>query len=190
MNKSQWLYLISIIIAVTVAVIESAYGQKNLAPSTEDAWLINGSAIKRIDYLTAVTMMEEEKQQTMKPVDYQLIVDRLTEEELLFQYGLEQGAIYHPEISQVIVSNILETIVVQHSSEQYNDEKLYAIYQEKIIAHYGIDNVPTDMQFAQVKTTLSAALREVERNKAVQKYINWLRKRSDISSSEINEERL
>ncbi len=181
MNKSSWFYVLSIIVALSAAFIE-LYAEKTAnSLFVEDAILVNNSAIKRVDYLTAVTMMEEEKKQPMKAVDYQLIVDRLTEEELLFQYGLAQGYIYQPAISQVIVSNMLETISIQHTSEQYSDEKLYQIYLKKLINNPKIDLLPNAMQFEQVKIDLANALREIERSKAVSEYLNWLRKRADIS---------
>lgn len=190
MNKSSWLYILSITVALGVASIE-LYMEKNTnLLFVEDAILINDSAIKRVDYLTAVAMMKEEKNQPMKVVDYQLIVDRLTEEELLFQYGLEQGYIYQPAISQVIVSNMLETISIQHTSKQYNDEKLYQIYLEKLINNQNIKQLPDRVLFEQVKTELAEALREIERSKTVREYLNWLRKRADISidaSIELND---
>jgi len=181
MNKSSWFYVLSILVALSIAFIELYAVKTANVLFVEEAILINDSAIKRVDYLTAVTMMEEEKNQPMKAVDYQLIVDRLTEEELLFQYGLAQGYIYQPAISQVIVSNMLETISIQHTSEEYSDEKLYQIYLKKLITNQDIESLPEAMQFEQVKIDLANALREIERSKAVSEYLNWLRKRADIN---------
>jgi len=181
MNKSSYLYFFSVIVALSASLLElSAENTGNLL-FVEDAVLINDSSISRIDYLTAVTMMEEEKKQPMKTVDYQLIVNRLTEEELLFQYGLDQGYIYQPAISQVIVSDMLETISIQHTSEQYSDEKLYQIYLEKIVNNQKVESLPAAMSFGQVKVELANALRAIERSKAVREYLNWLSKRAVVT---------
>lgn len=190
MIKSHYSYIVSVIIAAVVAIFEVNTSPEMLTTGfNDDAILVNDGAIKRIDYLTAVTMMAEEKTLPMKRVDYQLIVDRLTEEELLFQYGLSQDIIFQPEISQVVVSNLLETIAVQHTSKEYSDTELYRIYQEKIAGNLKTANLNKsaqfgDLAFDNIKEELANALREVERNKAVRNYLLWLRNRSDISESE------
>lgn len=185
MIKFHYTYVVSVIIAAVVAIYEVNTTPKILTTGFNgDAILVNNIAIKRIDYLTAVTMMAEEKTLPMQRVDYQLIVDRLTEEELLFQYGLSQDIIFQPEISQVVVSNLLETIAVQHTSKEYSDTELYRIYQEKISGHIKDSAQVGYLAFDNIKEDLANALREVERNKAVRNYLLWLRNRSDISESE------
>jgi len=185
MIKSHYSYIVSVIIAAAVAIFEANTSPEILTTDfNDDAILVNDGAIKRIDYLTAVTMMAEEKTLPMQTIDYQLIVDRLTEEELLFQYGLEQDIIFQPEISQVVVSNLLETIAVQHTSKEYSDKELYRIYQEKIAGNLKDSTQSSDLAFNNIKEELANALREVERNKAVRNYLLWLRNRSDISGSE------
>jgi len=185
MINSQYTYIASVLIAALVAIFEvNISAGVSIDRFYDDAILVNDGAIKRIDYLTAVTMMEEEKTLPMQAVDYQLIVDRLTEEELLFQYGLSQGIIFQPEISQVVVSNLLETIAVQHTSKEYSDTELYNIYQEKIAGNISDNSQDGDLTFNNIKEELANALREVERNKAVRNYLLWLRNRSDISKSE------
>ncbi|MEP1446908.1 MAG: hypothetical protein ABJK37_12415 [Paraglaciecola sp.] len=182
MNKSIFLYFFSVIGALSVAIFELNYDNKNNLLFIEDAVLINDGSISRIDYLTAVTMMEEEKENPMEVVDYQLIVDRLIEEELLFQYGLEQGYIYQPAISQVIVNNMLETIAIQHTSEKYSDEKLYQVYIEKVVENQPLESLPQEMSFELLKPELAIALKAIERSKAVREYLTWLRKRSIVAS--------
>jgi len=185
MINSQYTYIASVLIAALVAIFEvNISAGVSIDRFYDDAILVNDGSIKRIDYLTAVTMMEEEKTLPMQAVDYQLIVDRLTEEELLFQYGLSQGIIFQPEISQVVVSNLLETIAVQHTSKEYSDTELYNIYQEKIAGNISDNSQDGDLTFNNIKEELANALREVERNKAVRNYLLWLRNRSDISKSE------
>jgi hypothetical protein len=183
MNKSSYLYFFSIIVALSVALLELNYDKKHNLLFIEDAVLINDSSISRVDYLTAITMMEEEKNNPLKTVDYQLIVDRLTEEQLLFQYGLEQGYIYQPAISQVIVSNMLETISIQHISEKYSDDKLYQIYLDKVVKNQPLASLPGGMSFEQVKSELASALKAIERSNAVREYLNWLRKRSVVTKN-------
>jgi len=185
MINSQYTYIASVLIAALVAIFEvNISAGVSIDRFYDVAILVNDGAIKRIDYLTAVTMMEEEKTLPMQAVDYQLIVDRLTEEELLFQYGLSQGIIFQPEISQVVVSNLLETIAVQHTSKEYSDTELYNIYQEKIAGNISDNSQDGELTFNNIKEELANALREVERNKAVRNYLLWLRNRSDISKSE------
>lgn len=181
MNKSIFLYFVSVIGALSAALFELNFDNKNNLLFIEDAVLINDSSISRIDYLTAVTMMEEEKENPMEVVDYQLIVDRLIEEELLFQYGLEHGYIYQPAISQVIVNNMLETIAIQHTSEKYSDEKLYQVYLEKVVENHPLESLPLEMSFEALKPELAIALKTIERSKAVREYLTWLRKRSVVA---------
>lgn len=185
MIKPHYSYIFSIIIAATVAIFEvNTIPELLTTDFNENAIMINDGAIKRIDYLTAVTMMAEEKTLPMQKVDYQLIVDRLTEEELLFQHGLEQDIIFQPQISQVVVSNLLETIAIQHTSKEYSDKELYNIYQQKIAGNIEDSAQNDDLAFNKIKEDLGNALREVERNKALRNYLLWLRNRSDISESE------
>ena len=188
MNKLIWLYLSSAILAITLALVEGVSEKIPIPLANDIAIIINDSSIERVDYLTAVTMMTEEKTQPMRAVDYQLIVDRLTEEELLFQYGLAQGYIYQPAISQVIVSNLLATIAVQHTSKQYSDEELHIIYLDKIVKDNEPSQVDERLSFANLKPQLATALREIERSKTVRDYLTWLRQRADfVYSNHIKE---
>jgi len=184
MTKPSYLYLISVFIAVLAAIYQHNVETSPIPLASEDVIFVNDNAIKRVDYLTALTMIADEKKRPMKAVDYQLIVDRLIEEELLFQYGLSQQLIYHPEISQLIVSNLLDTISVQHTSKQYSDKELYQIYLNKIIENNPIERLENDLEFEGLKESLSDALREIERNKAIHQYIKWLRQRADISNND------
>jgi len=84
----------------------------------------------------------------------------------------------------VVVSNLLETIAVQHTSKEYSDTELYNIYQEKIAGNISDNSQDGELTFNNIKEELANALREVERNKAVRNYLLWLRNRSDISKSE------
>ena len=185
MFKSYHIYLLSIIVATSTALWQIKTNLVNTAIiNPDDAILINNSAIKRVDYLTAVTMMKEEKNLAMRAIDYQLIVDRLTEEELLFQYGLAEGYIYRPEISKVIVRNMLDTIAINHTSKQYNDQELMRIYQDKILKNQDQTLVLAEFSFDNVKVDLAVALAEIDRSKAVRTYLDWLRQRSDIFIAE------
>lgn len=188
MTKSPYLYLTSVIIATFMAIYQHSIDFVKFTLSNEDAIFVNDSAIKRVDYLTAITMINDEKKRSIKTIDYQLIVDRLIEEELLFQYGLSENYIFHPEISQIIVNNLLETISVQHTSQQYSDEHLYPIYLNKIKTNIDFQTNGKNPSFEEVRDQLSDALREIDRNKAIYEYILWLRQRADISSkNSINE---
>lgn len=191
MTSSPYLYLASVIIAIFMAIYQHSIDIVKFPLSDEDAIFVNDSAIKRVDYLTAITMINDENKRPMNAIDYQLIVDRLIEEELLFQYGLSENYIFHPEISQIIVNNILETISVQHTSQQYSDEHLYPIYLSKIKTNIDFQTNGKDPSFEEVRDQLSDALREVDRNKAIHEYILWLRQRADISSyNSVNETNL
>ncbi|MEI6895223.1 MAG: hypothetical protein V5789_11495 [Colwellia sp.] len=183
--KSYSVYIFSLIVAIASALWQINNNLINLTViNRDDAILINDSSIKRVDYLTAVTMMKEEKSFAMRAIDYQLIVDRLTEEELLFQYGLAQGYIYRAEISKVIVSNMLDTIAINHTSKQYSDEELMSIFQDKILKNQDESLISTEYSFENIKIELAQALGQIERSKAVQAYIDWLRQRSDIVIAE------
>ena len=188
MMKSPYWYLVCVLIASVMAIYQHNIEIVQFPLSNEDVIFVNDSAIKRVDYLTALTMINDEKTRPMKVIDYQLIVDRLIEEELLFQYGLSKNYIFHAEISQIIVNNLLETISVQHTSQQYSDEHLYQIYLNKIKTNIDLQTNGKDPSFEKVKGQLSDALREIDRNKAIYDYILWLRQRADISSkNSINE---
>lgn len=190
-SKYQYSYTISLIIATFIALFAVNYTpQIFTADYNDNAILVNDGAIKRIDYLTAVSMMEDEKTYPMQRVDYQLIVDRLTEEELLFQYGVSQGIIFQPQISQLIVNNLLETISIQHTSKEYSDAELYNLYQKKIASQVTDDQQLGDLAFENIKDDFANALRQIARNKAVRDYLLWLRNRSAITETDnINSEK-
>lgn len=182
MKKTPYLYLIAVLIAVLAAMYQHNIDTTPIPLAVEDAIFVNDIAIKRVDYLTALTMISDEKKEPMKTIDHQLIVNRLIEEELLFQYGLAQQYIYHPEISRLIVTNLLDTISAQHDSKQYSEKELYEIYLTKIIKSPSYELLDSDLKFEDLKEQLSGALREIDRNKVINEYIKWLRNRADISS--------
>ncbi len=73
---------------------------------------VNGTTLEMAEYQRAVRLFASEKRSPVTPQDRALILERMIEEELLLQYGVEEGLVrsdagVRAEVLRAVVSSLL-----------------------------------------------------------------------------------
>ncbi len=145
---------------------------------------INDNEIKLVDYLTAVAMIEEDKRGEINQADYKLVIDRLIEEELLFQHALKQDIIYDANITQLVIANMLSNIVSHITSDDYSDQQIKEFYDVQINNNPAFKAAMAGQPFIAIKEDLANAMFELDKSKAIRDYISILNKKAAIGYSD------
>ena len=185
-DSSLRTYCLAVIILSLLTALTEFYFNR----SSEDimlndvAAIVNENEIPMVDYLTAVAMIKEDKRASLTTDDYQLVIDRLIEEELLFQYGLNNAYIYKSDISKNIVDNMLANIISEITSTEKSDSETVNFYQMQMKSNPQFYQVMKDVSFNSIKSDLAMAMLEIEKNKAIQDYLTILKNKAQIEYRE------
>ena len=147
------------------------------------AALVNGNEIKKIDYLTAITLIAEDKRDQMNTVDYKLVIDRLIEEELLFQYALKEDVLYDANITQLVISNMLSSIVSDITSDDYSEAQIEAFFNTQKANNAAFKHAMQDQIFEKIKDELASAMFEINNSKAIRAYLSILNNKAMLTYS-------
>jgi len=186
-NRLVVFSLIALIASGGFSLLEFVAQKKYATNVNSDvAAIINGNEIKKVDYLTAVAMIEEDKRGDINRADYQLVIDRLMEEELLFQYALEGDILFEANITQLVISNMLSNIVSHITSDDYSEEQIKTFYDMQIENNPAFKQAMAGQGFAGIKDDLAIAMFEIEKSKAIRDYLSILNKKASISFANDN----
>ncbi len=91
---------------------------------------INGEAIRRDDYERMLGALASDRRTELTASDRLHVLDRLIEEELLVQRGLELGLARHDRrVRSDLTATVIASIVAESSDLQPSDEELRAFYE-------------------------------------------------------------
>ena len=172
--------LVGLALSFMVAFVEYAIDRPNNGLPLDSAASINDIHIKTVDYLTAVTMIKEDKRNQLTAADYQLVIDRLMEEELLFQHGLRHGIIYQSDISKKIIDNMLANILSSITSNQKSAKEVEDFYNLQISTNPEFKHAMKDQLFSDIQPDLTLAMVKLEKNTAIRTYVKMLKNKSSI----------
>lgn len=186
-NRLVTFTLVALIASGGFSLLEFIAQQKySINVKSDVAAIINGNEIKKVDYLTAVAMIEEDKRGEINRADYQLVIDRLIEEELLFQYALEGDILFEANITQLVIGNMLSNIVSHITSDDYSDEQIKAFYDVQIENNPAFKQAMKGQGFISIKDDLATAMFEIDKSKAIRDYLSILNKKASISFADDN----
>jgi len=181
-NRLNLMCLIAVMASLVISLSEYfvTKAPTNNGLMSDVAALVNDNEIKSIDYLTATAMIEEDKRGELTIEDYQLVIDRLIEEELLFQYGLENGIIYQVDISKKIIDNMLANVFSDITSTEKTDQQVKAFYDLQMQNNPAFSRAMEKQSFQSIKLELAEAMIALEKNAAIRNYIKILQNKASI----------
>ncbi len=112
-----------------VALLASGPGDGSLPPDA--AASVNGTVIRLEELDRAVAALAADRRDPIGPAERAHVLDRLLDEELLVQRGLELGLAEHDRrVRGDIVSAVIELAVSQANEEEPSDAEVSAFYEE------------------------------------------------------------
>jgi len=92
---------------------------------------VNGQVIRRDDYLRVLNGVAQDRREGLSPEVSQRVLDRLIDEELLVQRGIELGlARYDNRVRKDLTAAVIESIVAEADEVQPSEAELQTFYQE------------------------------------------------------------
>jgi hypothetical protein len=155
--------------------------------------LVNGTPIREEAYVSAVALLAGDKRTEVTEEDRAFVLDRLIEEELLIQRGIEIGLVDSDRaIRKAITQAMLAVVVAESVSEQPSKDDLRTFY-EKNPSLFGRSISGTDVQvvadgqvpqppaFAEMREQVEAVYLRHSRDDALRVYLEWLRDEAKIA---------
>jgi parvulin-like peptidyl-prolyl isomerase len=92
---------------------------------------VNGTAIREEEYQRAVQALANDRRDPLGDADKRHVLDRLVDEELLVQRGIELGLAQHDRrVRGDIVAAVIQSVVAESEANEPDDADLEAFYAE------------------------------------------------------------
>jgi hypothetical protein len=155
--------------------------------------LVNGRPIREEDYARAVALVEGDKRTEITAEDRDHILDRLIEEELLIQRGIEIGLVDSDRsVRKAITQAMLASIVAESASAQPSEEELHTFYAENPSLFARSVGAATNQvaaagqaielpAFEDIREQVEVAYLRRSRDDALREYLQWLRDEAKIA---------
>lgn len=117
------------IAAALAGTTDVSRGERKLAP--DDVALVNGVPIRLADYLRALAALASDRRSELTEADRRHVIDRLIDEELLVQYGVELGLLQSDRrVRGDLVSAVLAAQVASVDGFEPTGDEVAAYYEE------------------------------------------------------------
>lgn len=183
--------LIGVVLGVLVASHRSGSPTHTL-PDDAIA-LVNGKPIREEDYTRAVALVERDKRTEITAEDRIQVLDRLIEEELLIQRGIESGLVGSDRsVRKAITQAMLASIVAESASAQPSEDELRAFYAENAALFTRSIGAATNQVvttgtareppvFEDIREQVEVTYLQRSRDDALHEYLEWLRNEAKIT---------
>ena len=93
---------------------------------------VNGTLLRADDYARSLDALERDRRASREPADRRLVLDRLIDEELLVQRGLELGlARQDARVRRDLTAAVIDAVVTEHEDGTPPDAELEAFYRRE-----------------------------------------------------------
>ena len=93
---------------------------------------VNGTLLRADDYARSLDALERDRRAGREPADRRLVLDRLIDEELLVQRGLELGlARQDARVRRDLTAAVIDAVVTEHEDGTPSDADLEAFYRRE-----------------------------------------------------------
>jgi len=93
---------------------------------------VNGTLLRADDYARSLDALERDRRASREPADRRLVLDRLIDEELLVQRGLELGlARQDARVRRDLTAAVIDAVVTEHEDGTPSDAELEAFYRRE-----------------------------------------------------------
>jgi len=120
-----------------VGLVLAGAGIMQSGPTLEDALpdgavaAVNGTAVRLEEYQRAVQALANDRRDPLVDADKRHVLDRLVDEELLVQRGIELGLAQHDRrVRGDIVAAVIQSVVAESEANEPGDADLEAFYAE------------------------------------------------------------
>ena len=121
--------VIGIGLAATGLLGSQAPGHQPLPPSA--VALVNGEVIRKDDYQRALSALAQDRRDGLNDGDRRLVLDRLIDEELLVQRGVQLGFMRKDaRVRKDLTAAVIDSVVFEPQDVQPKDNELQAFYDE------------------------------------------------------------
>lgn len=128
--RARILLLLGCIIGAALAASGLLENKSVLALSEDSVATVNGVSIPKAQFLSIVNAIEKEKKAGLGQNDYQYILQKLVDEELMVQRGQELGLL---QLNSTIRNNmriaLIESVLAEHAHEQPQQDELRTFYE-------------------------------------------------------------
>jgi hypothetical protein len=137
-TKSSGSYaLLPLLVGVGIGVLLAAAGL--LSPSGERGRLppeavarVNGEIIRKSDFERVIEAVKRDRKTPIDEVERERLLDRLIDEELLVQRGIELGFTRHdPKVRADLTSAVIAVVTAQHEDQEPSDDELRLFYERE-----------------------------------------------------------
>jgi hypothetical protein len=154
--------------------------------------LVNSRPISEEEYARAVALLASDKRTGVTDEDRAHVLDRLLEEELLVQRGIDVGLVDSDRtVRKAITQAMLASVVAESASAQPSDDVLRAFYAENpsLFARPGpvgavrgtVEEAGAPPALEDIREQVEAAYLRRSRDEALQEYLKWLRSEAKIT---------
>jgi len=117
-------------LAATGLVASSVTRGRGLPPGAVAR--VNGALVRGDDYTRSLDALERDRRAGREPADRRLVLDRLIDEELLVQRGLELGlARQDARVRRDLTAAVIDAVVTEHEDGTPPDAELEAFYRRE-----------------------------------------------------------
>jgi parvulin-like peptidyl-prolyl isomerase len=125
-------------LGVVLAVIDLVAPARTATTLPADASAsVNGVPIESVDYQRALEALSADRRTPLTDADQRRVLDRLIDEELLVQKGLDLGLLRRDRrVRSDIVSSVVESVVAEATTRQPTDaevEKFFAAHRDSFL---------------------------------------------------------
>lgn len=154
--------------------------------------MVNGTVITTGEYASAVALLAGDKRIALTDEDRLYVLNRLIEEELLIQYGIETGLVdtdraVRKSIAQAMLASAVTDSVNTHPSQ----DELRLFYQKNSALFASLRPDPNiqvkeeeagqGSSFEAIREQVEAAYLQRARDDALREYLQWLRDEAKIA---------
>jgi len=183
--------VLGILLGIASALNDKSGSDLSTLPADAIA-LVNSKPIRAEEYAHAVTLLANDKRTEITDEDRAHVLNRLIEEELLIQHGVESGLVdVDRTLRKTITKVMLDAVVAESASEQPSEDALRAFYTEnfslfvflppesdmQFAAEKKVPKLPT---FADIREQVEAEYVRRSRDNALREYLQWLHNEAKI----------
>lgn len=174
----------------------SAFSGKRFAksiPPDDAIAVVNGKAITTGEYASAVALLAGDKRTALTDEDRLYVLNRLIEEELLIQRGIEIGLVDSDRtVRKSIAQAMLASAVTDSASTQPSQDELRAFYRQNLSLFASSSPNPNIQAtaggeagklppFEEVHEQVEATYLQHARDEALRAYLQWLHDEAKIA---------
>ena len=169
--------VLGIVLGATSAL--EPQGSRADGPRADAVALVNGRVIRTEEYLRTCSLLARDKRTEMTDADRARVLDRLIDEELLLQHGIEMGILDSDRVVRGAITTAMMTSIVAESASATPSESDLRAFHKNNRSHF-VEASGVVPDFPDVRDEVEEAYLNRARSRSLREYIDWLREEAEI----------